>query len=185
MASLRAFLQKIVRKFSEKIRIYLCTHKCLTNIHTRVSFNMKPIVFIIISICLFIMCSRYDLDELLAAPEKIEIDSREYVLDAGLGRDGVGSLLYASTYIIAVDSQPFPSSLDADSMYVINEGDVWAVALIDGEPPPEENYKIRKHAKDEGPEWGPDIYVDVVVRLVDPDSFYLLKQSDVLISVIY
>jgi len=152
---------------------------------------MKNVALVTILLCLSITCSRYDVDRLLAAPEKIEIDGREYVLDAGLVRDFMpgeygreGSPLYAGTEIIAVDSQPFPSVLDADSMYVVNDGDVWAVTLIDAEPPPAADYKIRKRAEDEGPRWGPGIYVDVVVRLVDPDGAYLLRQSHVKIQAV-
>ena len=137
-------------------------------------------------VSILISCTQYPADELLSAPEQIEIDGREYMLDAHLNRDFFlpcppnGRPLTCVIYIIATDSLPFPSSLDADVAWVIKGSDVWSTELEDFEMPPLYEYKLKKIAAEEGPKWGPHIYVDVVVRIIDDqDSTYLLKASDI------
>ena len=139
-------------------------------------------------LCLFSIlfsCIQYPADELLSAPEQIEIDGREFILDADLVRDFFpphppnGRPLYGIIYVIATDSLQFPSSLDANFAWVIKDNDVWGTGLEDGMPSFYE-YILKKRTTEEGPKCGPDIYVDVVVRIIDDyDSTYLLKVSDV------
>jgi hypothetical protein len=134
---------------------------------------------------MIIFCSKYSLDELSSAPEKIEIDGREYLLETYLVRDFMpscppdGRSLRALIFIVAIDSLPFPSSLDADSLWVIKENDLWITTLTDYDAPINYEYKLSKRAQEEGPKWGPEIYVDVVVRIVDDeDGTYLLRAAD-------
>lgn len=83
-------------------------------------------------------------------------------------------------YVIATDSLPFPSSLDADVAWVIKGNDVWGTGLEDFEMPPLYEHILEKRTAEGGPKWGPHIYVDVVVRIIDDqDSTYLLKASDI------
>ena len=133
--------------------------------------------FVIIVVCTLLACSRfpdYSIDELLSTPEQIEINDREYILETSLWRDFFpgpqappdGSPLIAVIYVVVTDSLPFPMSLDADFLWVIKDGvDVWVTELEDDEMPTE-NYKLKKNAEG-GPKWGPDIYVEAVVRIVD------------------
>ena len=140
------------------------------------------------SVCIFFIslsCTQYPADELLSAPEQIEINGRESILDAYFRRDFFpphppnGRPLDGIIYVIATDSLQFPSSLDANFAWVIKDNDVWGTGLEDGMPPFYE-YILKKRTTEEGPKWGPYIYVDVVVRIVDNyDSTYLLKVSDV------
>jgi hypothetical protein len=38
---------------------------------------------------------------------------------------------------------------------------------------------MQKRTEDDGPKWGPDIYVDVVVQIIDEEgNAYLLRASD-------
>lgn len=134
---------------------------------------------------ILISCSQYSIDELLSAPEQIEIDSREYILETGLYRDfqpvcpADGRPLSGVIWVVAIDSLSFPSSLDADHVWIINNNDVWDTDLVDRVIPYEYEYKMQKRTKGDGPKWGPDIYVDVVVQIIDEeDNAYLLRASD-------
>ena len=134
---------------------------------------------------ILISCSQYPIDELLSAPEQIEIDSREYILETSLYRDfhpicpPDGQPLWGFIWVVAVDSLSFPVSLDADHVWIINNNDVWDTDLVDREIPYEYEYKMQKRTKGDGPKWGPDIYVDVVVQIIDEEgNAYLLRASD-------
>jgi hypothetical protein len=142
-------------------------------------------IWLLCSFSILISCTQFA-DELLSVPEQIEIDGREYMLDADLWRDFFppcppnGSPLFCIIYVIATDSLPFPSSLDADVAWVIKDGDVWSTQLEDPEMPSLYEYILKKRTAEDGPRWGPHIYVDVVVRIIDDqDSTYLLKASDI------
>ena len=135
-----------------------------------------PLFFLIIS------CSRYPIDELLSAPEKIEIDNREYILEASLSRNFFPPMpprgLNGSIFVIALDSLEFPSSLDANHIWVINGDDVWDTDLIERTIPIDEIYKMKKRLADEGPDWGPEIYVTVVVEVVQGEEDSCLLRAD-------
>ena len=141
---------------------------------------IRKSIWAISLICILISCSQYPMDELLSAPEKIEIDGREYILETGLYRDFFPPMppsgLGGSIYIIALDSLQFPSSLDASHLWVIKDDDVWDTYLIERVIPGDQIYKMKKRIRDEGPDWGPHIYVDVVVEIVnDENGSYLLR----------
>lgn len=116
------------------------------------------------------------LEKLLAAPEEISIEGRRMILKASLWRDFMpisppgGKPLIAAVSIAAADLKEFPSSLAADRLWVIKDGnEVWESDFSDepGRPKgPDEKHLLREIARD-GPLWGPGIAVDVVVRILD------------------
>jgi hypothetical protein len=80
-------------------------------------------------------------------------------------------------WVTAVDSLEFPSSLDANKLWVIKDEKVWETKFSN-EDRTQYPFKLEKVARD-GPKWGPKIQVDVVVRLVDRErKTYFLKASD-------
>ncbi len=129
-----------------------------------------------------------DIDTLLSSPEQVEINSRKYTLETYLWRDFMygpntppdGKPLIALIRIIAIDLLPFPSTLDANRLWVINGQEVWDTEFSDEERPtdPNRKHQLEKIARN-GPKWGPGIYVDVVVRIIDyKNKIYLLKASN-------
>jgi hypothetical protein len=127
------------------------------------------------------------MDALLSAPEQVEISGRKYVLETFLWRDFMpfcppdGKPLIALIWVTAVDSLEFPSSLDANKLWVIKDEKVWETKFSN-EDRTRCPYELEKVARD-GPKWGPKIQVDVVVRLVDRErKTYFLKASDQWIS---
>lgn len=123
-------------------------------------------------------------DELLSAPEQIEIDDRQYILGAYLNRDFMPSIqpdrssLVASVTINATDLQEFPSSIDANMLWVIKSPEeIWETTFTNEDRNPNYNYQLEKIARD-GPKWEPNIQVDVVVRIFHEGDKYLLKASN-------
>jgi hypothetical protein len=126
------------------------------------------------------------IQELLSAPEQIEIDGREYVLEVYPWRDFQpicppdGEPLRVAIWVTATDLLPFPSSIDANRLWVINGQQVWETEFDPQEIrlEPYREHQLGKIAGN-GPKWGPGIYVDVIVRVIDSDnSVYFLKASD-------
>jgi len=127
-----------------------------------------------------------DLDDLTAAPEAIVIGSRAYTLETYLYRDFMpisppdGRPLTSIIRVIAEDRKPFPANLDADRVWVIQGGDIWEAELPAATSPgdPARQHQLEKVAQN-GPKWGPGIYVDVVVRVVESGgNDHLLRASN-------
>ncbi|HEX7320663.1 MAG TPA: hypothetical protein VF399_09970 [bacterium] len=143
-------------------------------------------------ILIALSCFHYSVDELMSAPVKIEINEREYILDTYLYRastfPGPLSGLGGEIYIIAIDSLEIPSSLNAHHLYVINGNDVWESQLTNPEIPNGQTYILKMDIEDEGPDWGPEIYVNVVVEVEDDletESIWLLRADSQYISGVY
>lgn len=154
-------------------------------------------------ICVFLLCllllackkfPDYPIDDLLAAPEQIEIDGRAFFMDTYIWRDFQpicqpdGNPMIAIIWVVAADSQQFPSSVDFDYLWVINEEhDVWVTAFEENETKLD-NYKLEKVARD-GPKWDVEPYpvlVDAVVRVKDgAGNDYLLRAADQIIHITY
>ena len=127
-----------------------------------------------------------DIKELLSFPEEVEINGRIYTLETSLGRDLMpgrdpdGGPLIAVVWITAADQLQFPSNLDANRLWIINGQEVWETEFSYEERPqdPNRKHQLEKIARD-GPKWGPNIYVDVVVRIIDHNNrAYFLKASN-------
>ncbi len=162
--------------------IYFVSRLLSATLKNSLYYSKYTIIFLI---GILISCSQYPIDELLSAPEQIEIDSRKYILETGLYRDFQpicpldGRPLWGLIWVVAVDSLSFPSSLNADHVWIINNNDVWDTDLVNREIPYGYEYKMKKRIKGDGPKWGPDIYVAVVVQIIDEeDNAYLLRASD-------
>jgi hypothetical protein len=159
---------------------------------------MKTIMYTAIGallVCVLLLaCTKfpdYPIDDLLNAPETIEIDGREFVMETAIFRSFMpscppdGHPMVAIIWVVAVDSQQFASSVDFDYLWVINEEhDIW---LTDFEEDATriEDYKLKKVARD-GPKWDVEPYpvlVDVVVRVKDgAGNDYLLRAANQIIQ---
>jgi hypothetical protein len=136
----------------------------------------------------------FTLEKLLSAPEQIQIDSRSYRLEASLWRDFMpscppdGKPLTALILVTAIDQLPFPANVDADKLWIINGQQVWETEFSDEEivQDPNRRHQLEKVARD-GPKWGPDIYVEVVVKVknYNNSNSYLLRASNQYIGATY
>ncbi|OPX17765.1 hypothetical protein BXT86_04750 [candidate division WOR-3 bacterium 4484_100] len=140
-------------------------------------------VSIVIAGCMLFRPS-ISVDRLLSAPEQIEIDGRNYILETHLWRDFMpvsppdGKPLIALIRITATDSLEFPPSIDARLLWVIKSPqEVWETKFSEEARSTCSRYQLEKVAR-KGPKWGPGIEVDVVVKIVDGENEYLLRASN-------
>jgi hypothetical protein len=156
---------------------------------------MKQIISILLSIIitvLFIQCSNpvsvppdIPIETLLAAPDTLNFENQSVVLTTYLWRDFQpisppnGKPLIAVVYIETPDSSEMPASLNPNAIYIVYNNQVWKSFFSTEERPPDElkPFRITKIARD-GPKWGPNVYVDVIVRILAGDKVYLLRASE-------
>lgn len=150
---------------------------------------MKNIALVILVSMVLISCGSTGesktLDELLAAPEVVQIEGHTYTLRAYLWRDFMpgnsDSRMIALVTISEKHENPVLSGLDATSLWVINRNEVWNTNFSDESRPSGLVHEFEKIARG-GPVWDTGINVDVVVMLVDGEGReYLLKVSNQLI----
>ena len=121
-----------------------------------------------------------------SAPERVEIDGREYRLAAGPWRDFLpvappdGEPLIVMVKVSSEDQLPLPADLVVDRVWVLNGKTQWSAAP---EPATREPGAARLEAAVRGgPKWGPGIKVDVAVRLKQGSRTWLLRQAGVTIK---
>jgi hypothetical protein len=106
-----------------------------------------------------------------AAPETIQAGGVDLRLTTFLWRDFMpmsppdGGPLLLNLGIVTADSSAFPASLRADVAWILNGKAVWATAVTE-QPRAPGDFALRVYAGG-GPNWGPGLDVDVVVRLRD------------------
>ncbi|HUW46202.1 MAG TPA: hypothetical protein VMW50_10470 [Dehalococcoidia bacterium] len=128
--------------------------------------------------------STVSLQDLLAAPEKIEINGSEYTLETYLCRDFMpvsppdGQPLFALIKVKAPGETAISSRIDATRLWVVKGKEIWETEFT-GEEGSTIGDTLEKIGRD-GPKWEPGISVDVVVRIIDLKSGknYLLKASN-------
>jgi hypothetical protein len=125
------------------------------------------------------------------APEKVsdrvKVAGRELALETDLWRDFMpisppdGQPLLAILKIQTIDRSRLPRGIRADQVSITYEGDVWT-AQVKARGPRVDPNVLEVVARD-GPKWGPDVKVDVVVRLRDVwDRVYWLCATDQLVG---
>jgi len=142
-------------------------------------------MFVMLAICSCESPLSPGLDDLRSAPEAIVISGRAYTLETYLYRDFMpisppdGRPLTAVIWVTAEDRKPFPATLNADRIWVVNGGEIWEASLSAGSSSgdPSRRHQLEKVAQN-GPKWGPGISVDVVVKVVESGGKdYLLRAS--------
>lgn len=121
--------------------------------------------------------------------DTLEIDNQALVLKAYLWRDFMpspsnenGSSLNAINRLVSIDSTTIPGNIDLIRQYVIHNDSIW-VSEYEEEIRSSPDYRIEKISRN-GPEWGPEIFVDVISKIHDSDSKedYYLRLEDVYIE---
>lgn len=130
--------------------------------------------------------------ELRNAPTEIVLDGKSLSLSAYLWRDfspGAwgGRPLMASLKVATSDKKAFPSGVRMERAWVLFGEQIWEV--------PNFRFRGRRLSDNkemwikcsvssgceitfsEGPEWGPGVFVDVVVRLIDKEGKHHLIQA--------
>jgi hypothetical protein len=118
-----------------------------------------------------------------SAPERVEIDGREYTLSANAWRDFQpvappdGQPLVVVVKVAAADRTPVPANISVDRVWVLNGTEQWTAK-------PEKTIQEQAVSHLEtsirgGPKWGPGIKVDVVVQLKQGKQMWLIRAPGV------
>jgi hypothetical protein len=119
--------------------------------------------------------------QLAAAPTRIVADGKTLTLTTSLWRDFMpisppdGRPLAAVLTIAAEDGSPVPATVTADTSWVIHSSEVWTAAVE--QRPRAETAPAYEVIARNGPKWGPDVSVDVVVRLIDSSGRAFLLRA--------
>jgi hypothetical protein len=123
--------------------------------------------------------------QLNATPETTTVQGRQFYLYTSMWRDFMpisppdGRPLAGTVFITALDSLRFSDSLSTDAVWIVENQQVWKSWFSIQQYPPNEIKKNQlARIFNNGPKWGPDIYVTVVIRLTDRDNqTHLLRAS--------
>jgi hypothetical protein len=111
---------------------------------------------------------------LMTAPDTVVVEGRHLYLTTYLWRDFMpisppgGKPLIAIAYLTATDTAHLPATITADAIWIVRDSLAWNGWFTNETSPPGESRpnRIVKVARD-GPAWGPHIFVDVIVRILD------------------
>lgn len=111
---------------------------------------------------------------LLTAPDTVVAEGRRLFLTTYLWRDFMpisppgGKPLIAIAYVTATDTGQLSPTITADAIWVVHDSLAWKGWFENETTPPGESRPNRlvKVARN-GPAWGPHIFVDVIIRILD------------------
>ncbi len=150
---------------------------------------MKRLIYIIL--IAFTSCSLNEdssppditVEQLLSASDTIYLNTKKIFMTTYIWRDFQpisppdGKPMNIIIYINSSDSSSIQGSYDADAIWVVYCNQIWKSWLSDEPQASNEKNQIVKIARN-GPKWGPNAYVDVIVRLYDnKGNPYLLKAT--------
>ena len=116
------------------------------------------------------------------APDSVRVAGKTVTLKASLTRDFMpiapidGRPLMAVLTVTTVDQTPFPAGVTADRAWVFYAGLTWETTVAQEGQRPADAPSLEVVARD-GPKWGPQAEVDVVVRLWDSRGHEYLVQA--------
>jgi hypothetical protein len=133
------------------------------------------------------------IDDLRNAPTEVVLDGRSLSLSAYPWRDFMpgawpgpdGSPMMVVLKVATFDKKPFPSGVRMDQAWVLFGEQMWQTSEFRAQAKGTPNKDSWMYCSDspvceatarEGPKWGPEVLVDVVVRLTDKEGrHYLLR----------
>jgi hypothetical protein len=128
-------------------------------------------------------------ETLLSAPLEVDIEGRTYTLETMIYLNLeliTENRLTAIVYVTAADGQPFPESLDAIYLWVINGDKTWKTEFSAEARPRDQShlYQLGEVAGG-GPEWEEGTNVEVIIKVTTTSgSTYLLRATAQRIGVI-
>lgn len=122
------------------------------------------------------------LDQLAAAPTSVVVASATLELETYLWRDFMpvsppdGKPLIGVFRISTRDGRPIPDGLTVEAAHVIHEGEVWSTHVKEEQPSERED--VLEVVARQGPKSGPEVSVDVVLRIRHQGHTVLLRAPD-------
>jgi hypothetical protein len=135
-----------------------------------------------------LMYSLYNL-----STDTLIFDSNKYILETDLYRNLMpgGPIperrpLVAVVYLVNTDSIPVSGDLEIEKLYIINEQQIWISVPGKEAQSAVPDFKL-EWVRNEGPLWGPDINVDVVIELENKltmQRFFLIAKDQLIEKVV-
>jgi hypothetical protein len=110
--------------------------------------------------------------DLRAAPTNVVLSGKRLQLGVSLWRDFMpiappdGRPLAGVLQVQTDDRSRVPADVRADAVWIVNGADLWSTVPREDRPSGDGRPDYEVIVRD-GPKWGPNVGVDVVVRLVD------------------
>jgi len=124
------------------------------------------------------------LDQLATAPDTLAVAGCDLTLETYLWRDFMpisppdGKPLIALIRIVEANQIEIPAGIDAVYLWVVNGTDVWPTTFSDESHPETPPHELERVARN-GPKWGPQIQVDVIVGVTTGSKdLHLLRAAD-------
>ena len=124
------------------------------------------------------------IEELSNAPVMLEIGGYSFELETYLWRDFMpisppdGKPLISLIHVVEMNQEKIPEGFSAEYLWVLNDGKIWATTFSDETRPPSPDYMQERVARN-GPKWGPNIKVDVVVGIItESRDLWLIRAPD-------
>ena len=117
--------------------------------------------------------------ELVNAPVQVRVAGVDLTLETYLYRDFApitppnGQPMIAVARVKAAEGEELPAGLEAEVLHVLYGEEVWAAAPL--EEHPSTGPGVLEVVARNGPQWGPGVTVDVVLRLRHAGTTLLLK----------
>lgn len=105
-----------------------------------------------------------------AVPETLSIGGYRLVARPYLWRDFMpvsppdGKPMIASVHVVEIDSLPLPDGAALTHLWVLKGAEYWSTPFSTDEGPAHLPHELHETARC-GPKWGPEIYVDVIIRI--------------------
>ena len=125
------------------------------------------------------------INQLLNSPDTVIVQGRKLFLSTYMWRSFMpisppdGYPLDAIVYVTGTDTGKLPAAISTDAIWIVNGQQVWRSNLSD-QPGPADKLPTNRVVKVafDGPKWGPQIFVTVVVRVTDGRRGTVLLRAD-------
>ncbi len=143
---------------------------------------MKKILFILFLSILFTSCA--SLDDLQSSPTVIDINGSVFTLDAYVWRDFMppttsdGDPMRSTVTLNLISGPEILNEVHLVRQYVVMGDESWAADLY------ELSIGSSTYAgtSENGPKWGPNVYVDVILEFTYDGETYLIRSPNQLIE---
>jgi hypothetical protein len=132
--------------------------------------------------------SSRSIEELDAAPEKILIDTKNYILSADVWRDLMPRIdknksgLFLIAKLKTEDGTDIAENLIVKKAWIVRNKDIWEIDSVTSNVLQEGVMEIKAS---NGPQWKPQEKVNVIIEIHRFRSVYLLQAKNILINAVY
>ena len=114
------------------------------------------------------------INQLLSAPDTITVEDKQLYLTTWLYRDFASKnywsyeTLFVGCFISSTDRKHINDLISVETVWIVYKNQVWHSQLKEMVMPPQAIWpELAMESVDRGPKWGPNVYVDVIINVID------------------